>query len=219
MEPHIKRCKSRQELILNDHNDVIMSPVLFPPVGTFVELWGERNAYIELPKYWNKRNKDTHRYEISDVNGPIKLTVPVEKPESYSRTAFDSIKLSSHGEWWHIHRVTLESAYGRTPYFEHYFPRFEKFFRKETLENYPYLWMYLLATSQTLCESLGLETTIALISEQVAETKQQVEYPILPYWQIRQDRFGFLPGLSALDLLFNMGPESILYIRQLNQDS
>ena len=33
-----------------------------------------------------------------------------------------------------------------------------------------------------------------------------------PYYQVYQQKHGFLPNLSILDLLFNMGPESILYL-------
>ncbi|MBR3562901.1 MAG: WbqC family protein [Bacteroidales bacterium] len=34
-----------------------------------------------------------------------------------------------------------------------------------------------------------------------------------PYWQVFQDKFGFVPGLSIMDLLFNEGPESICWLR------
>jgi hypothetical protein len=33
-----------------------------------------------------------------------------------------------------------------------------------------------------------------------------------PYYQVYQQKYGFLPNLSILDLLFNMGPESIFYL-------
>ena len=33
-----------------------------------------------------------------------------------------------------------------------------------------------------------------------------------PYWQVYQQKHGFLPNLSILDLLFNMGNESIFYL-------
>jgi hypothetical protein len=33
-----------------------------------------------------------------------------------------------------------------------------------------------------------------------------------PYYQVYQQKHGFLPNLSILDLLFNMGPESIYYL-------
>ena len=34
-----------------------------------------------------------------------------------------------------------------------------------------------------------------------------------PYWQVFGDKFGFVQGLSVLDLLFNEGPESICWLR------
>ena len=34
-----------------------------------------------------------------------------------------------------------------------------------------------------------------------------------PYWQVFRERFGFVPGLSIMDLLFNDGPESICWLR------
>ena len=33
-----------------------------------------------------------------------------------------------------------------------------------------------------------------------------------PYYQVYQQKHGFLPNLSVLDLLMNMGPESIYYL-------
>lgn len=33
------------------------------------------------------------------------------------------------------------------------------------------------------------------------------------YYQVFQERLGFLPNLSIVDLLFNMGPESLLVLQ------
>ena len=38
-----------------------------------------------------------------------------------------------------------------------------------------------------------------------------------PYYQVFQERLGFLPNLSIIDLLFNMGPESLLVLQQSHQ--
>ena len=37
------------------------------------------------------------------------------------------------------------------------------------------------------------------------------------YVQVWEDKFGFTPNLSILDLLFCMGPESISYLRKIEQ--
>ena len=34
-----------------------------------------------------------------------------------------------------------------------------------------------------------------------------------PYYQVFADKYGFLPDLSIIDLLMNMGPESILILK------
>ena len=40
-----------------------------------------------------------------------------------------------------------------------------------------------------------------------------------PYYQVFQERLGFLPNLSIIDLLFNMGPESLLVLQQSNRQN
>ena len=37
-------------------------------------------------------------------------------------------------------------------------------------------------------------------------------YVAKPYWQVFREKFGFVPGLSVMDLLFNEGPESLSYL-------
>lgn len=34
-----------------------------------------------------------------------------------------------------------------------------------------------------------------------------------PYWQVFREKFGFVPGLSIMDLLFNEGPESVCWLK------
>ena len=36
-----------------------------------------------------------------------------------------------------------------------------------------------------------------------------------PYFQVFSQKHGFQPDLSIMDLLFNEGPESILYLKKL----
>lgn len=193
-----------------------VSPRLFPPIGWFAPIPRGATLFINGEARWNKRDKSTHRYRVADVNGPVDLTVPIGKPESFTDAKLKDISLSNHGQWWHVHRVTLESAYGRTPFFEHYFPKFERFFNTDTTTGFPQLVSYLTATTNQVLELLGIDAEVAVgTSQEKLEAPTNALFP--PYWQVRTDKLGFLPDLSILDLLFNLGPESALYLRHLQQ--
>ena len=197
----------------------MIEPRLFPPASWFREIASCPVVIRPLDSRWNKREKNTHRYAIADVNGRIELTVPVMKPESLSRCTLSDIRLSTHGNWWHVHRVTLESGYGRTPFFEHYFPKLEIFFSAEVVETYPFLWQYLLATTQTVADILQMETRFAAGMARNSVNLQngceiKTQRPEESYWQVRHDKLGFIDGLSILDLIFNIGPEACFHISQ-----
>ena len=190
-----------------------VTPRLFPAIEWFLYL--PPQPVINVQAKWDKRDKATHRYRVADVHGPIELTMPLEKPRSFTESTLADISISRHGNWWHNHRVTLESGYGRTPYFEYYFPKLEKFFSADTIDAFPLLSEYLVATTNTLFEMLDLPQRLDIVRQEVARRTQ--EELILPeYYQIRAARLGFITGLSILDLLFNIGPEAQLYLRCLN---
>jgi hypothetical protein len=66
-----------------------------------------------------------------------------------------------------------------------------------------------LEITHKMCELLDIHTEIRLTEEYQGCTRNQVN-DCKPYYQVFKSRHGFLPDLSILDLLFNMGPESIL---------
>lgn len=175
-----------------------------------VDYWLRRAAGMSVVEngLFDKRRKEIHRYEIADVNGPLTLTLPIVKPHGIPRATWRDVRVSDHGQWWHVHRVSLESAYGRTPFFEFYIDRFLPFISPEVIDRYP--------SVIDLNEAIDKEIEKLLLLPALAEevSSMEISYELRPYWQPRQDRFGFLPGLSVLDLLFCLGPESPLWIRE-----
>ena len=95
------------------------------------------HAVIDADAIFDKRQKAVHRCDIADTHGPVQLTVPVSKPHGIARARWSDVAVSCHGAWWHVHRVTLESAYGRSPFFEFYIDRFLPFLTKGVTERYP----------------------------------------------------------------------------------
>ena len=148
-----------------------------------------------------------NRCYIASPNGPLALTIPVVKFVPY-HTPMRDIRISDHGNWRHIHWNALQSSYGRTPFFEFYADDFAPFYEKR--------WAFLVDYNQALQEMVWEE--LGGKGQGVRGKEQEVRgylqnFP--PYYQLFSDRHGFMADLSIVDLLFNMGPESLLYLKNL----
>ncbi len=192
---------------------ICLKPRLFAPIPWWVEAIKGERVHIGGAGRWDKRDKATHRYEIADVRGRLALTVPVSRRHDAGEGGMRQTVLSAHGDWWHVHRVTLESAYGRTPFFEHYFPNLAMFFERETVDRFPGLCGYIEATTATVMKLLGQPAEVVMTDHSPTTGDEMPE--AVPYYQVRQGQLGFIGGLSILDLLFNLGPEALLYLRSL----
>ncbi|MBD5352029.1 MAG: WbqC family protein [Bacteroides sp.] len=156
---------------------------------------------------FDKRLKSAHRMTIADTRGPLDLTVPIAKP--YGHT-WATTAVSRHNDWFQLMWTTLESAYGRTPYFEFYADDFRPLligvndFGSVAELNFRF--------DCAIRRALGLSNPVAL-SLTESHPMPIPEWQPQPYWQIRRDSLGFIPNLSILDLIFNLGPETNLLWR------
>lgn len=137
-----------------------------------------------------------NRCYIDSPHGALALSVPVVNP--HGRTPVGEILISEHGNWRHQHWNALVSSYRQTPYFDYYAEDFYPFYHEQR-------W-------QKLADfNADLHTTVMRLLE---------PYPLLeesrclrePYYQLFAPRHGFIEDLSIVDLLFNMGPESVYYL-------
>jgi len=131
------------------------------------------------------------------------------------------IRIDYSGNWQQIHWRAIESAYSSSPFFEYYRDDFEPFFRtkKEFLID-------LNTELQSLVLKLtDISTPITFTAEykdyfseneidlrDFFHPKREYPYHLKPYYQVFNQKFGFQRDLSIIDLLFNMGGESVFYI-------
>ena len=165
--------------------------------------------------------KQTYRNRclIATTNGIQALTVPVERDAEQ----IGSVRISDHGNWRHLHWNALKSAYGESPFFDYYQDDIRPFFEQR--------WDYLLdfneAIRKKMCALLDIEPIVSLTETFIApegfagdfrsairpkHPEPDSDFTPKRYYQVYEQKHGFLPNLSILDLLFNMGPESVLYL-------
>ena len=82
----------------------------FGNIGYYARMAAYGHAVICADALFDKREKRVHRCDIADTHGAVSLTVPIAKPHGIARARWSDVRLSGHGVWWHVHRVTLESA-------------------------------------------------------------------------------------------------------------
>lgn len=198
---------------------LVMAPQYFGSARYYAAMWRADAVTVDTGMRYDKRFKSTHRCDIADTHGPLSLTVPVGKPDCPGVRLWSNTPVSAHGRWWHTHLVTLESAYGRTPFFEFYIDRFKPWLRDTAMS----VTDMCRGIDTTLRRALGIDTEVTY-----ADVPPAGEYTDLrhnrfadirdvEYYQVRAASQGFIPGLSALDLLFNMGPESPLILDAMSR--
>lgn len=199
-------------------NITVLPPVFCGSVEHYVNVRAAEATAIDWKRRFDKRFKVTHRFAIADTRGRLELTVPIAKPQS-SQCCWGDIEISTHGNWWDVHRIALESAYGRTPFFEYYADSLLPMLTAGVEERFPLLKNLSDAWDTWIRHKLMLPLPVA------AETgESRPESPSIiteisnnatdfaQYWQVRADKIGFIGNLSVLDLIFNLGPEAIIYL-------
>ncbi len=200
---------------------VLLSTAYLAPVSYYVLLARAGKVVIEQHENYQKQSY-RNRCLIAAANGPMVLSIPVKKTPP-GKNSIRDIQLSGHGNWQHMHWNSLVSAYASSPYFAFYRDDIRPFYKKK----YKYLFDFNEALREEICALLNLEprleysksyttgpeTEMLDYRELIHPKKQRLEELLPgPYVQVFDRKFGFLPDLSVLDLLFNTGPEACLFL-------
>ncbi|MDD7318427.1 MAG: WbqC family protein [Prevotella sp.] len=197
----------------------LLSSAYCAPVQWFQKL----NRYdMVLVEQYDHFLKQTYRNRcvIATANGTQSLTIPVERPEE-EKCLMRDVRISDHGNWRRQHWTALATAYGDSPFFDYYADDLRPLFEKKR----DFLFDFNMELTQLLCELLDVRPQIGVTSgyaEAAANDFRDAirpKHPMpdadfnpQPYYQVYDHRHGFIPNLSVLDLLFNMGNEAIFYL-------
>ena len=166
------------------------------------------SVHFEVYEHFPKQTY-RNRMEILGPNGLQKLVIPTLKTGNRRRT--NEVCISYAENWQKDHWKSLEAAYRRSPYFEFYEDRFRPFYHLE-IES---LLSFNLQMHSVITASLSLDLPHTLTTNYEAEVSEDMRsmafrenIPEMAYLQVFSDRHAFLPNLSILDALFNLGPQA-----------
>ena len=188
-------------------------------------------VYIEACENYQKQSY-RNRCKFYAADGVQALSFPVVHEAGTYKHPVNQIKVDYSTPWLVQHQRAIVSAYRTSAYFEDYQDELFDIMnsRPETLLD---LNMALL---NFFIEKIGLRVDLRLTEEfsingiadgVVCDDLREVIHPkrtndILsdlalekPYFQVFAQKYGFKSDLSVMDLLFNEGPDSILYLKNL----
>lgn len=194
----------------------ILSTAYLAPIGYYSILMKYPNSEIEQFEYFIKQSI-RNRCNIYGANGKLRLTVPKERNRS-SKTLIKDIRVSYETDWQKIHWKSISSAYQSSSYFEFYehllYPLYEK--------KVKFLLDLNTQLQKIIFDCLQLKDQSSLTSKFDnninKENLRNFNFNLLnqkTYKQVFENKFGFIPNLSILDLLFNLGPESNQYLNNV----
>lgn len=190
-------------------------------------------VYIEACENYQKQSY-RNRCRFYAADGVQALTFPVVHEGGTHKLPISQIKVDYPTSWLVQHQRAIVSAYRTSAYFEYY--QDELF---EIMDSRPERLIDLnMALLRFFIEKTGLRVDLRMTEEYslggvaggvVCDDLREVIHPkrsntILsdlaiekPYFQVFSQKHGFQSDLSIMDLLFNEGPDSILYLKPPTQ--
>lgn len=192
-------------------------PTYFSPISQYSEIYKAEHITFEFEDNFQKQSYRNRCY-IYNGNGRQLLSVPVKHLKKEGRKKTKDTLIENNFPWQDQHFKSIQTAYRTSPYFEFYEDDISPIFEK----SYKFLHDVNIDTFLFIADALQIDTKFSKTEAYdpnekdgdyrlLAERKHQPEKVTEPYVQMFDDKHGFIPNLSILDLLFMEGPNAVSY--------
>lgn len=198
---------------------ILLSTAYLPPVEYLSLMTGAGKVIIENEENYVKQTW-RNRCRILSSNGPLTMSVPVLKGV-HPKIPVREVRIDYTKRWQQVHLGAITSSYSSAPWFQFYFGKIE-----EIILSSPEL---LIDLNNRLLRAVlnftGIKPELGYTDsfEQPAGAGHDYRYSLSPgkkylhqakeYIQVFSYKSDFIPGLSIIDLLFNLGPDSLNYLK------
>jgi len=198
--------------------DVLLSTAYLPPVEYFALISQSAGILVEKEENYTKQTYRNRCYILS-AQGPLLLSVPALLGDSY-KTPIKDIRIDYTKRWQQVHLGALSSAYMAAPFFEFYFGEIETAISRK----HNFLIDLNSELTEIILKMLKIDMkpayTASFISLNTRDNdyrynlipKKKSAYSAKQYTQVFDYTGPFAGNLSIVDLLFNMGPNSVEYL-------
>ncbi len=204
-------------------DEVLIELHYLPSIQYFKQLITYRKIWIEQYEHYTKRSF-RNRTHIAAANGLLRLSIPLSRGKN-QQMPIRKVKISYETDWQLQHLQSIQSAYGNAPFYDFYIDDICLYFEQQIAS----LFDWNLGLMKLLIELLQIEVNWTLTEqyEKSSSNKLDLRGSIVPnpryqknrhlsqmvaYPQVFQEKHGFIPNLSILDLLFCTGPQANLIL-------
>ena len=206
---------------------VLLHPSYFLTTQSLAAIaqYGEKIVFEKHDNFQKQTYRS--RCSIATDQGKLSLSLPVKHQKSI-RQRYSEVRSEEVFDWNKQHLKSISTAYRTSPYFEFFEREFKELFNSRAVD----LFEHNLEITKYLCDQFRIA-----FPDKFTESYQNINstpgvldlrHLVLckgssiaveekGYPQVFEERTGFLSDLSAIDLLFNLGPRHGLdYLKQVS---
>jgi len=212
---------------LSTHTAILLDLQYLPPLQYWTKLLTYETIHLEQHEHFLKSSY-RNRCHIAGVNGPLRLSIPLAKGKN-EQQPITQVRISAQDHWSSRHWHSIRSAYANAPFWDYYADQLYPIFKNPP----PLLFNFNYQLLAKIIDFLQLSTELLLTKDYQATPHNTIldfrggihpkihralpdpHFKPIPYPQVFEEKNGFLPNLSILDLLFCTGPEAGLLLKKM----
>jgi len=198
---------------------IYIIPSYFPSI---IYYWHILNLDVKYNLSLRYQKQTTrNRCFILSANGPQKLIIPIKSVKAKNKNLRDyNARIDNSQNWKTKHWKSIQNAYRSSPYFEFYEDEISKVFFKDE----SFLYNLNIKIISHINKILGFNKEIDIsktkinygkYDEKLLNGKDYFVYKIPKYNQVFMSKYKFISNLSIIDLLFNLGPQTVNYLTNI----